>query len=84
MERTHFTDMPTPTAVITKATSISGVTIPESKLAREATELVLHRISAVFNHSSRVFYFASLAGKRLGLSSTPSCFILARCSTIWG
>ena len=72
MERTHFTHMPTPTAVITKATSISGVTIPESKLAREATELVRDTESPLlFNHSSRVFCFASLAGKRLGLKFDP-------------
>jgi hypothetical protein len=64
--------MPTPTAVITKATSISGVTVPESKLTREATELVRDTESALlFNHSSRVYYFASLAGKRRGLKFDP-------------
>jgi hypothetical protein len=49
-------------------TSISGVTIPDSKLAREVTELV-HDIEStlLFNHSTRVYYFASLAGKRRNL-----------------
>jgi len=43
-------------------TSISGVMIPNSKLAREVTELVHDTESALlFNHSTRVYYFASLA-----------------------
>jgi hypothetical protein len=49
-------------------TSISGVTIPDSKLAREVTELVHDTESTLlFNHSTRVYYFASLAGKRRDL-----------------
>jgi len=39
--------------------------VPDSKLAREATELVHDTESTLlFNHSTRVYYFASLAGKR--------------------
>jgi hypothetical protein len=39
--------------------------IPDSKLAQEATELVRDTESPLlFNHSTRVYYFASLAGKR--------------------
>ncbi len=53
----------------TETTSTSGVTIPDSKLAREATELVRDTESTLlFNHSTRVYYFAALAGKRLELS----------------
>ena len=56
----------------TEATPISGVTIPESKLAREATELVRDTESPLlFNHSTRVYYFGSLAGKRRGLKFDP-------------
>lgn len=56
----------------TEATSISGVTIPDSKLAREATELVRDTESPLlFNHSTRVYYFGSLAGKRQGLKFDP-------------
>jgi HD domain-containing protein len=56
----------------TKATSISGVAVPDTKLAREATELVRDTESTLlFNHSSRVYHFASLAGKRLGLRFDP-------------
>ena len=70
--------MPTPTAVITKATSISGVTVPESKLTREATELVRDTESPLlFNHSTRVYYFGSLAGKRRGLKFDPELLYIA-------
>src|SRR5258706_4461959 len=52
----------------TEAKSISGVTTPDSKLAREATELVRDTESPLlFNHSTRVYYFGSLSGKRRGL-----------------
>src|SRR6202045_2108788 len=56
----------------TAATSISGVMLPDSKLAREATELVRDTESPLlFNHSTRVYYFGSLAGKRRGLKFDP-------------
>jgi HD superfamily phosphodiesterase len=55
-----------------EATSISGVMVPDSKLAREATELVRDTESPLlFNHSTRVYYFGSLAGKRRGLRFDP-------------
>src|SRR5258705_4322245 len=64
--------MPATTRDTTDATSISGVTIPDSKLAREATELVRDTESPfLFNHSTRVYYFGSLAGKRRGLKFDP-------------
>jgi hypothetical protein len=48
--------------------SIHGVDIPDSQLAREITELVRDQASpSLFHHSSRVFYFAALAGKHRGL-----------------
>jgi hypothetical protein len=50
---------------LAKGNPISGVTIPDSKLAQEARELVYDtEPSLLFNHSTRVYYFASLAGKR--------------------
>src|SRR5271167_1346123 len=64
--------MSTTTRDTTENTSISGVTIPDSKLAREATELVHDTESPLlFNHSTRVYYFGSLAGKRRGLKFDP-------------
>jgi len=57
--------------------SISGVEIPDSKLARQVTELVRDTESPLlFNHSSRVYYFGSLAGKRLGLKFDPELLYL--------
>src|SRR5260370_14235372 len=55
-----------------KATSILGVMVPDSKVDREATELVRDSESpSLFNHSTRVYYFGSLAGKRRGLKFDP-------------
>ena len=52
--------------------TIPGVRIPDSKLAREITELVRDTESPLlFHHSSRVYYFGALAGKRRGLSFDP-------------
>jgi hypothetical protein len=56
----------------TEATSIAGVRIPDSKLAREATELVRDTESPLlFNHSTRVYYFGALAGAKRGLKFDP-------------
>jgi hypothetical protein len=52
--------------------SIHGVSIPNSKIAREITELVRDTESPLlFHHSSRVYYFGALAGKHRGLSFDP-------------
>jgi HD superfamily phosphodiesterase len=51
---------------------IHGVGVPDSKIAREITELVRDTESPLlFNHSSRVYYFGALAGKHRGLSFDP-------------
>ncbi|MDH0302138.1 MULTISPECIES: HD domain-containing protein [unclassified Pseudomonas] len=50
------------------STAIAGIHIPDSAMAREITELVRDTASPLlFHHSSRVYYFAALAGRRLGL-----------------
>src|SRR5260370_15176829 len=47
---------------------IEGINIPDSKLAREVTELVRDTESPLlFQHSSRVYYFGALAGKHRGV-----------------
>src|ERR1700688_5296068 len=52
--------------------SIADVRIPDSKLAREVTELVRDTESPLlFHHSSRVYYFGALAGKHRGLKFDP-------------
>jgi hypothetical protein len=53
-------------------TTIEGISIPDTKLAHEVTELVRDTESTLlFNHSSRVYYFAALAGKHRGLKFDP-------------
>lgn len=48
--------------------TLQEVKVPDSKLAREITELVRETESdLLFNHSSRVYLFAAIAGKRRGL-----------------
>jgi hypothetical protein len=52
-----------------QAESISGVCIPDSKLANDITEFIRDTESPLlFNHSSRVYYFGALTGKRRGLT----------------
>lgn len=51
-----------------QAALISGISIPDSKLANEITEFVRDTESALlFNHSCRVYYFGALAGRRRSL-----------------
>jgi HD domain-containing protein len=62
----------------TQPTLISGVLVPDSKLAREATELVRDtEPSLLFNHSTRVYYFGSLAGTKRGLKFDPELLYIA-------
>ena len=62
----------------TETIDIKGVTVPNSSLAREATELVRDTESPLlFNHSTRVYYFASLTGKRRGLEFDPELLYVA-------
>ncbi|WOH79679.1 HD domain-containing protein [Bradyrhizobium sp. BEA-2-5] len=50
------------------ADTISGIRIPDSKIAREAAELVRqYETEMLFNHSVRVFVFGALKGARQNL-----------------
>ncbi len=52
--------------------SIAGVTIPDSKIAREVTELIKDTESPLlFHHSIRVYLFGALTGIRKGLKFDP-------------
>jgi hypothetical protein len=52
--------------------TVHGVGVPDSKLAREITEMVRDTESPLlFHHSSRVYYFGALAGKHRDLSFDP-------------
>ena len=49
--------------------AIGGISVPDSKLAREIAELVRDTESPLlFHHSSRVFYWGALTGVRRGLT----------------
>jgi hypothetical protein len=51
---------------------LAGIGIPDSKLAREVTELVRDtEPPLLFHHSSRVYYWGALPGKRRGLRFDP-------------
>src|ERR1700754_3865829 len=52
--------------------SVAGITIPDSTIAKQATELLLeHGTEFIYNHSLRVFVFASLNGKNRKLQYDP-------------
>jgi hypothetical protein len=52
--------------------SVAGATVPDTKLAREATKLIRDRTSdVVYHHSRRVFWWGSLQGRNRDLSYDP-------------
>jgi hypothetical protein len=52
------------------AETIAGVEVPDSSLAREATELVRSAESdLLYDHSRRTFVFGALQGRRMGLQA---------------
>lgn len=52
--------------------SVAGVAVPDSRLAREVSELVRDtQPPLLFHHSSRVYYWGALTGKRRGLRYDP-------------
>jgi hypothetical protein len=53
-------------------TAFSPVTVPDSRLAREATELIRSvEPDLLYNHSLRVYSFGALQGERRGLTYDP-------------
>jgi hypothetical protein len=58
--------------MLTAEQSAAGVTVPDTKLAKEATDLVRESTTElVYHHSRRVFWFGSLQGRNRGLSFDP-------------
>jgi HD domain len=58
--------------MVTSGQTAAGVTLPDTKLAREATELVRESTTdLIYYHSRRVFWFGSLQGRNRGLSFDP-------------
>ena len=53
---------------VLKHRSVAGITLPDSAIAQQATELLLdHGTEFIYNHSLRVFLFSSLNGQRRGI-----------------
>jgi hypothetical protein len=58
----------TSTRINIMSLNINGIRIPDSKMARDATERVRDTESSLlFHHSSRVYYWAALAGQQRNL-----------------
>jgi hypothetical protein len=52
--------------------TIAGIVIPDSRMARDATQLVRDtETDLLYHHSRRVFLFGALAGQRKGLQYDP-------------
>jgi hypothetical protein len=52
--------------------TIAGIRVPDSKMARDLTELIRDKEpELLFHHSSRVFLFGALTGQRRGLRYDP-------------
>jgi hypothetical protein len=57
---------------------ISGIKIADSRLAREAAQFIRETESdLLFEHSTRVYFWGALAGKRRGLSFDPELLYTA-------
>jgi len=57
---------------------VSGIRIPDSKIAREAAELVRqHESEMLFNHSVRVYVFGAMKGIQLNLKFDPELLYVA-------
>jgi hypothetical protein len=58
--------------------SIAGVRIPDSRIARDITQLIRDTESELlFQHSVRVYYWGALSGKRHGLQFDPELLYAA-------
>jgi hypothetical protein len=57
---------------MTTQQTAAGVTVPDTKLAGDATELIRGSVSdVIYHHSRRVFWFGSLQGRNRGRSWDP-------------
>lgn len=57
---------------------IDGVRVPDSKLARDVTQLIRDTESdLLFRHSVRVYFWGALTGRRMGLGFDPELLYVA-------
>jgi hypothetical protein len=63
--------------IVTNA-DISGVRVPDSRIAREITQLIRDTESdLLFHHSTRVYFWGALTGRRNGLTFDPELLYAA-------
>lgn len=63
---------------VNRLNKVSGIVIPDSKIATEATELLLeHGTEFIYNHSLRVFLFSSLNAQRNNLAHDTELLYVA-------
>jgi hypothetical protein len=63
---------------VNRLKSAAGIIIPDSKIANQATELLLeHGSDFIYNHSLRVFLFSSLNAKRKELNHDSELLYVA-------
>jgi hypothetical protein len=60
------------------APDIGGIKLPDSRIAREITQLIRDTESdMLFHHSARVYWWGALAGRRQGLAFDPELLYAA-------
>lgn len=63
---------PSPSPTSAPSSSAAGISVPDTKLAAEATELVRDVTDdLIYHHSRRVYWFGSLQGRNRGLDFDP-------------
>ncbi len=71
--------IPTANAAVTNAVDdVAGIRTPDSNLARDAAQAIRDAEGdLLFQHSMRVYYWAALAGTRMGLAFDPELLYVA-------
>jgi hypothetical protein len=63
---------------VNQLSAVAGIKIPDSSIAKQATELLLeHGTEFIYNHSLRVFLFSSLNGQRNSLVYDPELLYIS-------
>ena len=65
--------------------TIAGIKIPDSRMAKDLTELIRDKEpDLLYHHSRRVYLFGALTGQRKGLAYARSYSMLGPCFMILG
>jgi hypothetical protein len=64
--------------LVDQLSTVAGIKIPDSSIAKQATELLLeHGTEFIYNHSLRVFLFSSLNGQRNNIVYDPELLYIS-------